>query len=254
MQSRHRLLLFFIAVILFLSACANNQKSIRSSLSRFAAPATLGFARNIFEEAHFDIPGNGNWVALTIDDAPNSIATEKILQVLADSPDQPHATFFVVGEYAANKPELLQAIKDGEHELGNHSYTNSATAQLSLTEFVSSVERTNSVLTDYLNENDPKWFRPANTGYTSHQAGYLQDVGGYEIALGNADPYNFDDNNVPAAVRHIKRFVGPGAIIVLHDGAENGLRTVEILQQILPWLRDEGYSVKTLSELFANHQ
>ena len=242
--------LLFIVAVLLLSSCASNEKSFRSGVYRLAAPVTLGVARNIYAEAHFDIPTGENWVALTIDDAPNSTATQKILELLADSTGDPHATFFIVGEYGANHPALLQAIKDGDHELGNHTYVDSPTVEMTLTEFVTSVERTNSVLRDYLDEDDPKWFRPAYARYTSQQAGYLRDFRNYEIALGNAYPYDFGDNNIAAAIRHIKRFVRPGAIIILHDGPENGLRTVQILEQILPWLSGEGYSVKTLSELY----
>lgn len=253
MRSRHQFL-FLLTASVFLTGCVNSEKSFRSGLYRIAAPATLGVARNVYDEAHFDIPTNRNWVALTIDDAPDSTATEQILELLAESPGQPQATFFVIGESGARNPEILQAIKDGGHELGNHSYDNSPTADLSLTEFVSSVEKTNSVLSNYLDEEDPRWFRPGNGSYTSHQAGYLQEVGNYEIALGNAYPFDLGDNNVQAAVRHIKRFVRPGGIIILHDGAEEGLHTVDILREILPWLSSEGYSVKTLSELFAARQ
>ncbi len=242
--------MFIIATLL--SSCIGNGKSVRSGLSRIAAPVTLGVARKQYEEAYFDIPGSRNWVALTIDDAPNSDSTPEILQLLAASSGNPHATFFIAGEDGAENPHLLLAIKDGGHELGNHGFDDAPSSQMGLTEFVANVEKSHRILLDYWDEDDRKWFRPSDDRFTKQQAKYLKNVRNYEIALGNAYPFDYKDNNVPAAVRHIKRFVKPGSIIILHDGPEQGARTVQILEQILPWLQEQGYSVKTLSELLEN--
>lgn len=248
--SRH--ILCALAVTLLLPACTFSDKSLRSGVYRFLAPGTLAVARKQYAEAYFDIPTTERWVALTIDDTPNAVATQGILDLLARSPGNPHATFFVVGEYAAQHPALLAAITRGGHELGNHTYENTPTADLALTEFIQSVERTYALLREHLDPQAPKWFRPGYARYTEQQARYLIEQRGYQIALGNAYPYDFGDDNVPAAVSHIKRFVRPGAIIVLHDGPEYGQRTVAILEEILPWLAREGYQVKTLSELHAS--
>lgn len=241
-----------LAFLLALSSCIGNGKSVRSGLGRIAAPATLAVARKQYEQAYFDIATNRNWVALTIDDSPNGESTQRILDLLGESPGNPHATFFVVGENGAGNLELLQAIQDSSHELANHGFTTAPSSTMGLTEFIVNVEKTHSVLTDFWAEADMKWFRPSDGSFTEQQATYLQSERGYEIALGNAYPFDYRDNNVPAAIRHIKRFVQPGAIIILHDGPEQGERTVEILKQVLPWLQEEGYSIKTLSELFAS--
>lgn len=250
MQNFVRVPLLF-TLLLAVTSCIGNGKSIRSGLARFAAPVTLTVARSQYEQAYFDIPTNRNWVALTIDDSPNGESTQRILDLLERSPGNPHATFFVVGENGTENLELLQAIQDNNHELANHGFTTAPSSAMGLTEFILSVEKTHSVLTDFRAETDMKWFRPSDASFTEQQAAYLQNERGYEIALGNAYPFDYRDNNVPAAVRHIKRFVRPGAIIILHDGPDQGERTVKILEQVMPWLQEEGYSIKTLSELFA---
>ena len=242
-----------LALLLALSSCIGDGKSARSGLARIAAPVTLAMARKQHEQAYFDIPTNRNWVALTIDDSPNGESTQGILNLLGESPGNPHATFFIVGENGAGNLELLQTIQDSSHELANHGFTTAPSSTMGLTEFIVNVEKTHSVLTDFWAENDIKWFRPSDASFTEQQATYLQNERGYEIALGNAYPFDYRDNNVPAAVRHIKRFVQPGAIIILHDGPEQGAQTVKILEQVLPWLHEEGYSIKTLSELFASN-
>jgi len=241
-----------LALSLAVTSCIGDGKSARSGLSRIIAPVTLGVARKQYEQAYFDIPTNRNWVALTLDDSPNGDSTQRILDLLDASPGNPHATFFVDGERSSRNLQQLQTIGDSNHELANHGFGTAPTSLMGLTEFVVNVEKTHSVLTDFWADADMKWYRPSDGRFTDQQAAYLRNERGYEIALGNAYPFDYRDNNVGAAVRHIKRFVRPGAIIILHDGPEQGERTVQILEQLLPWLQEEGYSVKTLSELFAS--
>ena len=59
-------------------------------------------------------------VALTFDDGPDPATTPHLLRLLA-AHDVP-ATFFVVGQRAAAYPELIRAILDGGHTIGNHSF------------------------------------------------------------------------------------------------------------------------------------
>jgi peptidoglycan/xylan/chitin deacetylase (PgdA/CDA1 family) len=60
-------------------------------------------------------------VALTFDDGPDPATTPHLLSLLA-AHDVP-ATFFVIGQRAAAHPELIQAILDAGHSIGNHSYS-----------------------------------------------------------------------------------------------------------------------------------
>ncbi len=60
-------------------------------------------------------------VALTFDDGPDPATTPHLLRLLA-AYNVP-ATFFVVGQRAAAYPELIQAIIDHGHTIGNHSFS-----------------------------------------------------------------------------------------------------------------------------------
>src|SRR5215207_10244875 len=59
-------------------------------------------------------------VALTFDDGPGDF-TPQILDILREK--QVRATFFVVGQEVAQKPEMLQAIVGAGHMVGNHSWS-----------------------------------------------------------------------------------------------------------------------------------
>ena len=63
-------------------------------------------------------------VALTFDDGPHPVFTEKVLAVLAAY--QATATFFLLGPACEKHPELVQAIVDGGHAIGIHGMDHSS--------------------------------------------------------------------------------------------------------------------------------
>ncbi|WP_027513945.1 polysaccharide deacetylase family protein, partial [Rhizobium sullae] len=60
-------------------------------------------------------------VYLTFDDGPNPFSTPQILDVLAEH--RVPATFFVIGAYAKEQPELIRRIVAEGHEVANHTMT-----------------------------------------------------------------------------------------------------------------------------------
>lgn len=58
-------------------------------------------------------------VALTFDDGPNCDLVDDVRRALGDTP----ATFFVIGDAAAQCPQSLADLVASGHELGNHSQT-----------------------------------------------------------------------------------------------------------------------------------
>src|ERR1700722_6903464 len=58
-------------------------------------------------------------VALTFDDGPNDAATPQLLEVLAGH--QVRATFFTMGSFARQRPEIVRRVVAAGHLLGNHT-------------------------------------------------------------------------------------------------------------------------------------
>ena len=67
----------------------------------------------------FETPRREVW--LTIDDGPDPVHTPKMLALLRDF--EAKATFFVIGQRAAQFPDLVKAIRDAGHEVANHTAT-----------------------------------------------------------------------------------------------------------------------------------
>lgn len=88
--------------------------------------ALLCLVAPVFPEFSFFLPiitkgkKGTEGVALTFDDGPDPEVTPRVLDLLARHSAK--ATFFVIGEKAERHPDLIRAILEQGHTLGNHSY------------------------------------------------------------------------------------------------------------------------------------
>ena len=85
-----------------------------------------------------DSPGE---LALTFDDGPNPTWTPELLDILASH--KVRATFFLVGHYAWQEPELVRRIAAGGHIVGNHSWSHPNLAITPVREVQRQLKRTN---------------------------------------------------------------------------------------------------------------
>ena len=157
-------------------------------------------------------PGN-NAVALTFDDGPWPASTPIILELLARH--QLVATFFVVGRQAARHPELIAAIVDQGHSIGNHSLRHDSYLML----------RTPKVLREDLHTTQeilrklgviPLVFRPP-AGITNPRLKRV--LAGENLVTVTYSCRAMDGGNRyldNLAAKILKR-LRPGAIIMLHD-------------------------------------
>src|ERR1700691_5909277 len=60
-------------------------------------------------------------IALTYDDGPNNPHTLRLLEVLAKHGVQ--ATFFLIGRYVQQRPEIARELVQAGHVVGNHTFT-----------------------------------------------------------------------------------------------------------------------------------
>jgi peptidoglycan/xylan/chitin deacetylase (PgdA/CDA1 family) len=79
------------------------------------APGAQLYGRTL---PHGSDPGQ---IAFTYDDGPNDPHTQHLLDVLARH--DARATFFLIGRYVKQRPEIARAIQAAGHAIGNHTYT-----------------------------------------------------------------------------------------------------------------------------------
>ena len=83
------------------------------------APKPQGFGKTFI-----GTPGRGKLMALTYDDGPNTAWTPALLELLAKHDVK--ATFFSIGHFAREQPELLREVAAAGHAIGNHTYSHIA--------------------------------------------------------------------------------------------------------------------------------
>src|SRR5271154_6295144 len=64
---------------------------------------------------------NPNEIALTFDDGPNDPYTFQLLEILAAH--KVRATFFMIGRFVRQRPDIVRAVHAAGHLIGNHTMT-----------------------------------------------------------------------------------------------------------------------------------
>lgn len=181
-------------------------------------------------------------VALSFDDGPGSLHTERILDILEEN--NVTATFFIVGDMAKNHEDMLARHRNLGCEIGNHTMTHKTNFKKSGVDKV--IEELKGV--DRLVEKatgDETWLvRPPWGAFTDE---VLQEVG-KPFILWSVDTLDWKSRNKDAVVEVVKRDVFDGCIILMHDIYSS---TAEACAEVIPWLLDEGYQVTSVSEMFA---
>jgi len=182
-------------------------------------------------------------VALSFDDGPAPDHTPQVLDCLARH--QARATFFLIGDRAAAHPEMVRALRERGHEIGNHSYTVRSSLHLSDAEFRENLLRTEAVL----GLGGPlKLYRPPGGVIRPAHLAFVR-AQGYRCVLGSA--YPFDPAHPPAG--YIRWLVGknlaPGTIVILHDGIADPSRMLQSLDAILEEGRRRGLRFVPVGEL-----
>jgi peptidoglycan-N-acetylglucosamine deacetylase len=228
----------FLIVLLILAICLNflfPQRWLIKLLSPDICPHAVYFKTT--EEPI---------IALTIDDSPDANTTKDILAVLAEY--QVVATFFPIANKTANNRAIIETIIRDKHEIGNHLTEDEPSIKLK-ENFATELNKAHQILSAF---TAVKWLRPGG-GWCDLAMVKIAKKYNYQIALGSVWSY---DTHIPSS-RFASWFIltntKPGSIIVLHDVAQRGARTIITLRKILPELQKKGYRFVTLSEMFVNN-
>src|SRR5690242_14130048 len=96
-------------------------------------------------------------LALTYDDGPNDPHTLRLLEVLAKHSVK--ATFFSVGRYVQQRPDIVREIVETGHVVGNHTFTHPVLTFKSAAEVRQELSSCHAALQDAIGEHS-NLFRP----------------------------------------------------------------------------------------------
>ena len=184
------------------------------------------------------LPTDERRVWLTVDDGPSN-DTSALLDLF--DAHKAKATFFLVGERAAARPELVREIARRGHGIGNHSATHPSASfwMLGPRRMRGEIERCQAILHN-ITGTAPRWFRAVVGMANPFVSAPLRDLG-LARAAWNARGFDGVRHDVDSVVARIERDLAPGAIVLLHEGARHG-RNVEMIAALLQRMRAQGYA------------
>lgn len=209
------------------------------------APTGQGFGR-----AFTGLGRGSKQLALTYDDGPNDPHTLLLLEVLARH--DVRATFFMIGRYVQQRPDIVREVVKAGHIVGNHTFTHPLLIFKSAREIRAQLEDCDRALNDAIGTHS-NLFRPPFGGRRPAVFRIARQMG-MEPIMWDVTGYDW---NAPSP-EHIEHKVGSqirgGNVILLHDGGHRVFgadrsRTVTATDRLIYRYKAEGYSLVTIPEM-----
>lgn len=183
-------------------------------------------------------------VALTFDDGGKADQVQAIVDILKVY--QARATFFLLGHWVNENPDLVRRIAADGHELANHSYSHPRFTWLTANEIRQEVQAAQTALTEASGQAASALFRPPYGSYNGEIIKVVKELGYEAIVMWDIDTRDWSGVSAGAISNHVLERVTPGSVVLFHL---HGANTVEALEKLIPTLQNQGYKLSTVGEM-----
>jgi peptidoglycan-N-acetylglucosamine deacetylase len=191
-----------------------------------------------------------NQLALTFDDGPNDRHTLQLLEVLAKH--EVHATFFLIGRYVQQRPEIVRKIAEQGHAIGNHTFSHPLLIFKKDSDIRRELCDCRVALREAIGEHS-NLFRPPFGGRRPAVLRIARRLG-MQPVMWNVTGYDWDAP--PAAVIETKvmRQIRGGDVILLHDGGHRQMgadrsQTVIATDRLITHYKNLGCTLATIPQM-----
>ncbi len=230
-----------------------------AAVSAIAAGGTLAYAALSPQSQLFGrtlIAGQDpREVALTYDDGPNDAATMQLLDVLARS--NVRATFFMIGRFVRQRPEIARAVHAAGHLVGNHTMTHPWLAWQSDRIIREELRGCNQALEDTLGAA-VSYMRPPHGARRPAVLRMARELG-LTIVQWNVMGHDWAPIGADGVLGKVRRGLeatrerGQGANVLLHDGYDQQMgadrsATVQATDRLIADLTASGSRLITVDD------
>ena len=223
-----------------------------AGLIAYAGYASMAPASQLFGRT-FTRGDDPRRLALTFDDGPNDPHTLHLLDLLAEH--EVKATFFLIGRYVAQRPDIVRRITEAGHVIGNHTYSHPNLIFCAPSVVVREINDCSKAINDAVGAHS-KLFRPPFGGRRPVVLREIRGLGLMPI-MWSVTCYDWHSSASAASItRRAQRQIksGAGNVILLHDGGHKALgadrsNTVAATREIIRIHKAEGYEFVTVPQM-----
>ncbi len=189
-------------------------------------------------------------LALTYDDGPNDPYTLRVLEVLANH--NVRATFFLIGRYVQQRPDIVGELARAGHVIGNHTFSHPLLIFKEAREVKAELTDCARALNDAVGEHS-NLFRPPFGGRRPAVL-HIARRTGLEPVMWSVTGYDWNAPSVEHIERKVTNRARGGDVILLHDGGhrvfgEDRSFTVIATDRLIARYKSEGYEFVTVPEM-----
>jgi len=189
-------------------------------------------------------------LALTYDDGPNDPHTLRLLEVLAKH--NVRATFFLIGRYVQQRPDIVRELAEAGHVIGNHTFNHPLLIFKRPSELRAQLEDCDRALTDAAGEHS-NLFRPPFGGRRPAVMRIARKMGLKPI-MWDVTGYDWNAPSTEHIEHRVTSRVRGGNVILLHDGGHHNFGadrsfTITATDRLISRYKDEGYEFATIPEM-----
>ena len=189
-------------------------------------------------------------IALTYDDGPNDPHTLRLLEVLERHGVK--ATFFMIGRFVRERPEIARAVAAAGHVIGNHTFTHPNLIFAGGSETVRQLDECEQALSDAVGPHS-QLFRPPFGGRRPGTLPAARNRGLVPV-MWSITGFDWNPTTADAIEKRVARHMRGGDVILLHDGGHLGMGadrswTVAATDGLIKRYKGEGYRFVTVEQM-----
>ena len=235
---------------MFLGACvvgagAAAARTFTAGASPPAVPASRVAAPGVLTH----LSGEGNQLALTVDDGCSTADVAALGQFCADTGMR--LTFFINGinpSWTVNAPLLRPMVSSGQIQLGNHTWSHPDITRITAAALADQISRNANFLQQTYGVDSTPYFRPPYGNHNANTDRIAADHGYHTIALWSGDVGDSRPIDQAAMIANAEKSFHAQQIVLVHAN-------LPPISHILPQLADivarHGLRTVTLNDVFA---
>jgi peptidoglycan-N-acetylglucosamine deacetylase len=196
----------------------------------------------------WSLPGNGDSLALTLDDGVDSDVVRMYTQFAKDTGLR--FTYFVNGRYHSwmdHRDLIRPLVESGQIQLGNHTFTHPDLTTLSVKQAMDEISRNDNFLKQTYGVDARPYLRPPYGARNSTVDAIAAGLGYTVMAMWSGDLGDYNLVSQDSIVRAAERFFTPQTVVIGHL---NHPPVTHVYSHFVDLIRDRKLRSVTLNDIF----